>query len=180
MYAIVTVLDLFPKLNESNLLKDLTFDCGLGDAAQGPIPHFSWFGSDEIDLQGVQTCLNKFGRDNPPFEIVTTGLGIFTGKQPVLYIPIVKTRKLLEYHESLWAEIRPYLIQSNPYYQPDRWMPHITLLYQNIMPGQISCSVDSFINYSFDLTFPVDHLAIAYTDGINSNMPYTVQLSGES
>ena len=61
-----------------------------------------------------------------------SGLGIFTGSPPVLYVPIVRTRELSEFHATVWKHAARTASGTVDYYHPDDWLPHITLAFGDI------------------------------------------------
>jgi 2'-5' RNA ligase len=71
--------------------------------------------------------LERIARSRQAFRIEATGLGIFAGTPPVLYVPIVRTQELSGFHATVWKQAAPTATGTVDYYRPDHWLPHITL-----------------------------------------------------
>ena len=70
--------------------------------------------------------------NNINFRLKCEGIAFFSGPEVIIYIPITVTTTLLELHNELYNQvIRPLLgriVNSNPYYYPNNWIPHITVI----------------------------------------------------
>ena len=166
MYAIASILD--PKTDQDirRLWEDFEVNCGLTGIKMTPIPHFSWQGADAYQLEPVEEILEELASNMSPFRVHAAGLGVFTGEQPVIYVPIVKNQGLFEIHRALWEAARPFAVVPNLHYDPDRWMPHITLAYRERDPARLGCAFATMISQRLELEIKVDHFAILYqTDG---------------
>jgi len=96
------------------------------------------------------------------FRIHTTGLGVFTGKNPVVYIPVVASMPLLEIHQLLWDKTSQFGRQVNMLYQPDSWVPHITVLHDEIDADCMDCIFSHFIETPFAWDIEINRLAVIY------------------
>ena len=67
---------------------------GMVDIAPTPIAHYSYQIAHHYDLETLIPALNRVAQKTEPFIVKTSGLGIFTGEQPVLYVPVVRTPQL--------------------------------------------------------------------------------------
>jgi hypothetical protein len=94
MYAIVSLLDEHHYNRIENLWHDLEVECGLSGVTLTPLPHFSWHIANEYDYRRLEASLQELAANTQPFSVRTTGLGLFTGASPVLFIPIVKDSTL--------------------------------------------------------------------------------------
>jgi 2'-5' RNA ligase len=121
-------------------------------------------GAEVLDLEAAGAALEGFASAAQPFSVYATGLGIFTGARPVVYVPLAKNAALLEMHAQLWDRMSPAAQQINGYYTPARWMPHITLAFREFDPDRLACAVEdiSFQNIAFRVQ--VDHFAIIYAN----------------
>ncbi len=170
MIALISVLDLITNIHNDRLLEELVLDYGLIDPSKKPIPHFSWCGAEDMDIDGAGNILQKLVASIEPFKIQTSGIGLFTGGTPVLYIPIVKNRKLLELHELIWNSVSSYLCNPNMFYSPDLWMPHITLAYQDVSQKKVVHAIKIILEDPFIFTLKVNHIAIAYAEKESSGI----------
>lgn len=162
MDGIVTLLNDAYYQEVERLWDELEQAFGLKDIAPTPIPHFSYQIAEKMDIAGVEPVLRQIARETLPFKVVTTGLGIFTGAGPVLYVPLVRIPPLNQLHHRVWDAAYPYGTTVTDYYNPFRWVPHITLADDNIdnqiLPDLIRLL--SARNFMWELT--VDNLAIIH------------------
>ena len=65
-----------------------------------------------------------------------TGVGVFPGAPPVIWMVPVVTESLLARHASLHEVLAPFFV--HPHYRPGAWVPHVTLSEQGPSPvGQV-------------------------------------------
>jgi 2'-5' RNA ligase len=167
MYAIVSRFNPNTERRAKEIWTMLENSCGLVGIKLFSLPHFSWQGADSYDLDAVELILEKIAKEMPQFSVTTAGLGVFSGDRPVLYLPIVKTRHLLEVHEFIWSSLVPYSKSPNLYYAPDVWMPHITLAMEDVTPYNLACAIEELSENPFNLIVTVDSISIAYAEGNN-------------
>ena len=164
-YAVATVLDLQsePDTRETWSRVEQAFQ-----QAELVLPttlHFSWHVAESYLLNRVEEFLENTCKDLAPIQTVSTGFGVFTSKLPVFYFPISKTRSMAELHETLWNGLGAAAMNINPLYAPDRWIPHITLAYEDAEPEKISLVSSLLIRESMVLHFRIDHLVLIYRNG---------------
>jgi 2'-5' RNA ligase len=71
----------------------------------------------------VKNVLPAIAQRTPPIKTRVSGIGIFTGEQPVLYLTVVRTLAMSHLNQQLADHLPP-----EEYYRPHQWIPHITLL----------------------------------------------------
>jgi 2'-5' RNA ligase len=94
--------------------------------------------------------------------VLTTGLGIFTGEVPVIYIPLLKNPNLIAFHGHLWERLNGVGIGASHYYSPRRWAPHITLAHGDVDQEALVCALAKLAFREFNWEIIVDNLAFAY------------------
>ena len=165
MNGIASLLDQPATKRVEKLWQELESRCGLVGVKVTPFPHFSWQVTEGYDLPRLEATLQKFTRQTQPFTIRTAGLGIFTGKNPIVYVPIVKDGSLMHFHAQLWERTKGIAINPALYYAPDRWVPHITLAYNDVQRDNLNCALQSLVFESFDWEIQIDNLVfVAQTD----------------
>jgi 2'-5' RNA ligase len=162
MYAIASLLDPTADMNVRMLWERFEEHCGLSGIRTVPLPHFSWQGADSYQFEPVEEALEALAKETEPFTVTCSGLGIFTGAQPVVYLALVKDKTLLDVHNQLWERIRPFAIAPNMYYDPQHWVPHITLAFKEVEPERLGCAVADIAFQRIRLTIQVDHFALIY------------------
>ncbi|MBI9049536.1 MAG: 2'-5' RNA ligase family protein [Anaerolineaceae bacterium] len=156
---------------------ELDLTCNVNHVKYSPIPHFSWITFKGINNHALlNEKLHQWAGGFDPFQIKVSGLGIFQGEQPIVYLPIVRTSQLSKLHSGLLKHIDQYIEDASSFYFSENWMPHITLAIRDITLENLSCAVGQCMQ--FDLTFRlnIDHLAILYMDeksfGIQQTFPF--------
>jgi 2'-5' RNA ligase len=138
--------------------QELEEKCGLIGVRITPFPHFTYQVVEAYDQPRLESILQEIARDIQPFTIQTTGLGLFTGEVPVIYLPVVKNDLLLHFHQRLWDRTIEVAQEPSPYYTPDMWMPHITLGYGDITNINLRCAMDALAFRNLNLQIIVDNL----------------------
>jgi hypothetical protein len=166
MYAITTTLDASADEKTRSLWRFLECDCHLEGIRLTPWPHFSWLGAQEaVNEVDIRQQLRQLATSFEPFTVQTVGFGVFTGTAPVLYLPIIKNRRLLEVHEIVWNAVLPFLKGENLYYAPHGWMPHVTLAFRDLEAHRLACAVEQLIAMPLEFVITVNHFEFAFYDG---------------
>jgi 2'-5' RNA ligase len=139
--------------------------CQAQDVQPTRMPHLSWHVSMDYDAAALDDFLKHILPSLEPFDIRTTGVGIFSGEHPVVYLPVVKTRKIVELHELLFKGINHLTGSPNRFYNPDVWIPHITVVYESSLMENICGVINELARKPIETTLRFDHLAVIYRDG---------------
>ncbi len=107
---------------------------GIAKGFPGALPHLTIHLAGSYDLEATRPVVEELATSHGPFEVETTGLGVFTGETPILYVPVIRTRALDKLHGELYSLLAPHCGEHVPYYAPRSWMPHITIGHANITP----------------------------------------------
>ncbi len=78
---------------------------------------------------------------------------------------MVRTDALSRLHEALWAEIAPLGTGVSQYYEPERWLPHITLAHGDLTPSGLGSVLSHLAAWDFSWEVRVDNLAIIHDIG---------------
>ncbi|WP_236709968.1 2'-5' RNA ligase family protein [Longilinea arvoryzae] len=124
--------------------------------------HLSWQGAASYDLEHARVAVRQTASITRAFKVNIAGIGIFTGKKPVLFLNVIKNRKLLELHEVLWDRLMDSAKDMNGFYSPVEWVPHITLTYGMLLPGDLSCAVAELMYEPFTAELEIDNLAFIF------------------
>jgi 2'-5' RNA ligase len=179
MYGIVTLLDPPVAAQVETIWQELEKECGLVGIKITPLPHFSWQIGDSYELDRTKEILKRVAMASSPFRVIASGIGIFTGHAPVIYIPVVKDENLMCLHARLWEETGQMVAGASSYYSPHRWMPHITLASGDVDVAKLNCAVRRLAFRSLDLDISVDNLAMVYqADDEEGWLKYRVDFRG--
>jgi 2'-5' RNA ligase len=144
------------------LWDELESDHGLHGIRVTPYPHFSWQIAADYDFEALEAAVGAIAAETPPLVVRTTGLSLFTGLRPVLYIPVVKEAALMRVHARIWEAALAVSQGSSPYYSPTAWMPHISLGYEDITSANIGPLVTELAFRTFNWEMTVDNIALIY------------------
>jgi 2'-5' RNA ligase len=164
MYGVVTLLDADHLVRFSEVWESLARSCPDFNRQVAPLPHFSWHIAEGYDLLRLQQLLSLFAREAPTFTVRCSGLGLFTGPKPILYIRLVKDDRLEQLQRQLYKQIFPISSAPSPFYSPQAWVPHISLA--NDIPDSdlLACAMRNLAFQVYNWEIRVDHLTIGYQD----------------
>jgi hypothetical protein len=138
MNGVVSLLDPAATAQVHALWAEMQTSHGIGAVAgRVPWPHVSYHIAPRYDPVRLEAGLRALARETRPLEIRTTGLGIFTGPTPVLYLAVTRSPALSALHAQTWAACNAAAEASSPLYAPDVWVPHITLAHHDISPANL-------------------------------------------
>jgi 2'-5' RNA ligase len=147
-----------------------------------PFPHVSYHVAEQYEVALLEPILRTFAAYTAPFEVETTGLGIFTtGLQPVLYVNVVRHPRLSALHAALWPTLAALSAGIIEYYHPDRWVPHITLHHGNLSYDALVEAVRLLSPRGFTWRLRMDNLALLAGDGetLQHRVQYRFPLTGK-
>ncbi len=179
MHGIVSLLD-----NDHNqLIKELWADLEREFSVRGvyvtPYPHFSYHVAQDYDVDKVEPVLQRITSNITTFKVRTSGLGVFTGNSPVLYIPVARSLELTQLHEEIWQEIATACSGVQQYYHPDQWMPHITIDFGDISKDNLSQIIPFLAERNYNWEFTVNNIALIYDTGIRQELKSRFDITNE-
>lgn len=167
MCGIVSFLDKIHNEFLDELWRDMVGDCTVTNKHLPPLPHFSWEVFDSCNYQQINDVIASIAKNTQPFIVRTSGLGVFSGDSLVIYVALIKDEIMMRFQKSLWQETSKLAQNVSPYYNPDSWTPHITLINGTNEDKDIICALDKLIKMDFVWEFTVDTIALigeAYGD----------------
>ena len=176
MNAIVSLLDEEHDQTVRNLWSELEGDFGVIPQYANPFTHFSFHVADDYDVDDLRPILADLIHDHGPFTVGTSGLGIFTGERPVLFVPVVRNPELDALHSALWSRFTPAFGVGLPYYAPDAWVPHITLAQGPEAADRFPDIVRAMTRREFTWRLTVDNLAVIEDGGADRGLRMEVGL----
>jgi hypothetical protein len=160
MHGVVSLLDQQYTSAVEDLWQKLEEHCGLTGIKVTPYPHFSWQIAEEYNWPVIETTLVQLASEIKPFAVDTTGLAIFSGEKPVVYIPVIRSPALSDLHWRLWEQLSEISDHPSPYYAPESWVPHITLAHLDVTVDQLGCLVDLLAYREYNWRLWIDNLAV--------------------
>ena len=120
MHGIVSLLDSKHNQFIEELWAELKQEFSVDGVYITPYPHFSYHVAQDYDVDKVEPILQRITSNITTFKVRTSGLGVFTGASPVLYIPVVRSLELTQLHQELWEQISTASSGIVEYYHPDQ------------------------------------------------------------
>lgn len=165
MHGVVSLLDEANYAHVENLWHELERRFGVRGVFVTPYPHFSYHISADYDLAQLEKKVDEIAAETAVFPVRATGLGIFPGPQPVLYLPVVRNAALAALHRRLWQALRPVSRGASDYYAPAEWLPHVTLSAGDTTAAALRSIVPWLLTQDLTLEITVDNLSVIYDSG---------------
>lgn len=105
----------------------------------GASPHVSLAVFDSVDTSTLIDVVHSFAEDTSEFNIRLSSIGIFPGKENVVFLAPVITIELLALHQRFHDRLNAAELISDPYYLPGAWVPHCTIT----MEEQLPCTLET-------------------------------------
>lgn len=180
MHGVVSLLDDAHYARVEGIWDELAKKFDVRGIYVTPFPHFSYQVGEEYDPAATGQRLQEMAARTRPFRIRTAGLGIFTVASPVLYVPIVRSPELSRLHEEVWklvSPVRPSAVTR--YYNPEMWMPHITLAHGDIEQNKVAEIVRLLSARSFHWEMTVNNLSMIYDTGTEQGLRCRFNFNGK-
>jgi len=166
MHGIVSLLDEDHYKMVEDVWAGLREAVGLRGVYVTPFPHFSYHVAEHYDIGSLHPMLEEFAAKTAPFEVLTTGLGIFTDSlNPVLYVNVARSPQLSAIQAALWPQIAEASAGIVEYYHPQQWVPHITLGHGDITRENLSAAIKVLSHWDFVWQISVDNIALLFNPG---------------
>src|SRR5262249_28369422 len=135
MQGIVSLLDEGHATRITAVWASLQDRLGLQGMDVPPFPHVSYHVAEQYEVTLLEPIMRAYAAHTAPFEVETTGLGIFTtGLQPVLYLTVVRRPRLSALQAALWPTLAALSAGIIEDYHPYQWTPQTTLHHGNPSP----------------------------------------------
>lgn len=160
MYAITSLLDEKHNLLIEEMWQEFKTRFNVHGVHQTPIAHFTYHVAREYDMPQLDEVLTLVAGETQSFTVRTGGLGIFTGADPVLYIPVNPNPALDALHARLWEVVPALATEPGPLYRAANWRPHITLTHHDVDHDLLPKVVRLLTERDFYWQINVDNLAV--------------------
>ena len=165
MHGIVSLLDEQHSKRVQDVWAILERRLGLRGIYATPYPHLSYHVAEHYEVDLLKPILRQVAANTPPFEVVTTGLGIFiTGLNPLLYITVARSPRLSELNAALWPILSSFSAGIVEYYHPEQWVPHLTLSQGDITRDDLADAVRQLSQLDVTWRFAIDNIALLYDE----------------
>ena len=172
MHGVVSLLDAHHDRLVREIWATLEDRFGLRHAIGSPFPHVSYHVAAHYDFVRLSHVLSEMAHTCSPIVIQTTGLGLFTGPEPVLYLPVVRNPTLDAHHRKVWRAVEALCLKSVPYYAPEHWVPHITLADGEGLASCLPEVVGFLSSRQLQWQVVVDNLSVIHADGAQQEIGF--------
>ncbi|HEX6479147.1 MAG TPA: 2'-5' RNA ligase family protein [Ktedonobacteraceae bacterium] len=179
MEGIVSLLDVKHYHLVEDLWAELAREFGVRGVYITPYPHFSYHVAAHYDIESLTPIIDRITSNITTFQVRTSGLGIFTGEAPIIYIPVVRSLELTQLHEALWEEISPTASGAQEYYHPTQWMPHITIGFGDINKGNLPPIVRWLNGRDFNWEITVNNITFIQDTGTEQVLKARFEIRNE-
>ena len=165
MHGLVTLLPP-PFYQQVEAIWDrLEQNCGLKGIRVTPYPHFTWNIAEHYDFDRLKEVATTIALSSKPFAVRTAGLGLFTGANPVVHIPLVRTIELSLFHEQCWRAVQDISTELGMIYAKVSWAPHISLALGDVDDTSLPQVMDELAAETYSWEFAVDNIALIRDSG---------------
>lgn len=177
MDGVISVLDVVHTRQVRELWQEIDGRFHISNPLVTFAPHFSYHIAESYDVAKVASVLREVAQQTAVFTVAATGIGIFPGADPVVYIPIARNAALAALQETLWTAVNPISQAPSAYYQPPNWLPHITLVQSAKSPIDLGPLVKWLHRQSISWEIRVSSIGFAQTSNGRSQVKLTQSLS---
>lgn len=145
----------------------------------GALPHITFhLGGHDVDA-GAEAVVQHVSGRTKPLTISTSGLGVFGGPAPVFYLSVARSPEVAALAEELSSELAAAGFPStDPYFGPDRWIPHITIAHRNLAGVELGPLLAWLVEQPLAWEVPLGSLSIARETERSAEVLATFPLSG--
>src|SRR2546426_2016442 len=179
MHGIVSLLDKDHYQLIEELWAELEREFSVHGVYVTPYPHFSYQVAQVYDVEKLEPVLQRITSNITTFKVRTSGLGIFTGASPVLYIPVARSLELTQLHQELWQEISPVSSGIQEYYHPDQWVPHITIGFGDVSKETLSQIIPFLAERDLTWEITINNIALIYDTRIKQELKSRFDITNE-
>lgn len=165
MLAVASLLDQEYTEKVNLIIDQLDSIFGLKGVQLTPYPHLTWLTTDVSKMSVLKNYLQDLAEHAKPITVRTMGIGIFPGDKPVIYIPILRTEDVNKVHNRLYQEIGKFSDELGHFYNPDLWMPHLTLALGDTSSWSLAPILHYLNQFRFDWDIKLDNLCIIKKSG---------------
>jgi len=82
----------------------------------------------------------------------------------------------MEFHRRNLAGPFALGVNQNTFYHPSQWIPHVTVIGEEIPLTQFVCLVESIVNITLEMTIHVNNLALIYSNKDDAGIKFIQEL----
>ena len=160
MVAVVSLLDAEHTQMVNEIIDDLEQVFGLKGVKITADPHITWLICEVEKLTELKSYLKEVAGQTTAVLVKTTGIGIFTGEHPVIFVPVIRADEFNQVHAELFKGIRSFSRQTVNFYDPDNWVPHISLALRDTTSEKLPHIVKYLNERTYNWKIQLDNISI--------------------
>ena len=161
MAGIASVLAAVDSERIRSLWSVLEVEFGLTRVRICPLPHVTFQAARRYDVELLNRIAEDLASKLRPVRVLASGLGIFPGPHPIVYLPVVRTPELSRFHVALWSAAAVAAKDGlDDYFHPAKWVPHITLAQGDVRPDGVGAIVQRLGREELEWDVTLDNLSI--------------------
>jgi 2'-5' RNA ligase len=160
MLAITSLLSPPHTRRINGIIKRLESDFGLDDVQATLDPHITYQLAGVRKLEALKDVLRHLAATTAPFPAHTTGLGVFPGPNPVIYIPVLRSDALNHLHRRILEATAPLCVRTDKFSSPNCWLPHISLALHDTTPDLLGPVLQYLNQETYNLKLIINNIAI--------------------
>lgn len=165
MLAITSLLNPQNADRINRIIKSLETEFGLDDVQATPEPHLTYQLAGVRKLSALNQVLRDVSRRTKSFVAHTTGLGLFPGPNPVIYIPVLRSNELNKLHQRILHATKPLCLRTDKFSGPDCWLPHISLALHDTTPELLGPVLQYLNQQTFNMKLTINNITILRQEG---------------
>lgn len=165
MVAVVSLLDAEHTKIVNQIIDDLEQTFGLRGVKITADPHITWLICAVEKLAELKRYLTQVAGNSSCIKVNTTGLGIFPGQNPVIFVPVIRADGFNQVHAQLFRDINAFSGQTVNFYNPDQWVPHISLALRDTTPELLPHIVTHLNQKTYNWEILLDNISILNKSG---------------
>lgn len=165
MLAITSMLNPQNARHINKIIAELEAKFGLDDVQATPAPHFTFMLAGIRRLEPLKKALAEVAATTTPFPAYTTGLGIFPGPKPVIYVPVLRSFDLNHLHQRVLDVTQPLCRGTDRFNAPSRWLPHLSLALHDTTPELLGPVMQFLNERTYNMRLNINNLGIMQKKG---------------
>lgn len=164
MIAVASLLDTKHTDIVNTIIGDFEKEFSIKQVQATPFPHITYLITEAYNLEILKKYLERFCQTGKSFHVYTTGIGVFPGEHPVVYIPVLRTPPLNKFHSQLYKDISKLSTETVSYSKPKLWLPHISLALGDTTLEMMTPMFKYLAQYDFNWEIKIEKMSIFKQD----------------
>lgn len=124
------------------------------------LPHITFIAGKRGCLERLQQGLASVVVELQPLEVELTGVGVFSGPHPVVFLRVEKHPCLEQAHALMTHAARQAGMEIAPHYRVEEWTPHVTLAAGDLEAVQLPAVLSALEQFSTQLTVRLESVTL--------------------